>query len=302
MLLDKKGKLMSKGYIINESVHVTKDGREIPVESSVRLFKYLGRPAAISISRDITARKQAEAAVENSLIQVRTLAARLETIREEERMHLARMVHDELGQALTGLKLDISSIEKNLSAKDGKLPVPLILKKIQSMNALITETIPLVNRIVLQLRPAMLDDLGLQAAIEWQMKDFQKSSELRCSFSSNLKDQKLDRELTTGLYRILQEAMNNIVRHAHATAVRILLRHKENSLIMQVSDNGRGITKNELNDLRAFGLTGMRERAGLLGGAVEISGCPGKGTTVMVSVPFKAAVSRKGAPRPCLRP
>ena len=226
-----RGELLSNGEIIIETVHVTKDGRQIPVESSVRLFKYFGKQTAISIARDITKRKQTEAALINSLIQVRALAAHLEKVREEERTHIGRMVHDELGQALTGLKLDIFSIEKKLSAKDAKLPVPLILKKLQSMNALINETASLVNRIVLQLRPVMLDDLGLQAAIEWQVEDIQERSELRCSFSSNLKHRKLDREMASVMFRILQEAMNNVVRHAHATAVKILLRHKENTLL-----------------------------------------------------------------------
>jgi len=282
-----KGELLSRGEVIIETVHVAKDGRKIPMESSVRLFNFLGRQAAISISRDITERKLAEATLKDSLINIRALAARLEKVREEERTRVARIVHDELGQALTGLKLDISSVAKKLSAKDVKLHAPLILKKVQSMNALITETIPIVNRIVSQLRPAMLDDLGLKAAIKWQAQNYQERTRISCSFSSNLKDQKLDRESTTGLFRILQEALNNIVRHAHATAIKILLRHKENSLIMQVSDNGRGITENKLNDFRSFGLTGMRERATLLGGAVEISGRPGIGTTVMVSIPLK---------------
>jgi signal transduction histidine kinase len=236
---------------------------------------------------DITKRKRAEEAAKNSLKQVRALAARVEAVREEERAHIARMVHDELGQTLTGLKLDISSIEKKLSAKDSTLHMPLILKKIQSMNALITETVPLVNRIVLHLRPALLDDLGLGAAIEWQVKSFQERSGLRCSFSTNVKDRKLDRELTTALFRILQEAMYNVVRHAHATAVRILLHQKENTVSMKVSDNGRGITESELNNSRDYGLAGMRERAALLGGAVQISGRPGRGTAVVVSIPIE---------------
>jgi PAS domain S-box-containing protein len=237
--------------------------------------------------QNITGQKRAEEAAEKNLMQVRALAARLETIREEEQTRIARIVHDDLGQALTGLKFDVTSIENKISANDGKLPRTFIVKKVQSMNALITEIVPIVNRIVSQTRPAMLDDLGLNAAIEWQMRKYEEWTGKRFLFSSTLKDKNLDRKLATALFRIVQEALNNVVRHAHATVVKITLQHKNNSLIVKVSDNGRGINEKKINDFRSFGLTGMRERAIGAGGVMQISRRPGKGTTVMVSVPFK---------------
>jgi PAS domain S-box-containing protein len=245
--------------------------------------------------QNITEQKLSEIAIENSLIHVRALAARLETVREVERTRIARMVHDELGQALAGLKLDIASIEIKLSAKDSKLQTPLILKKIKAINTLITDTVPIVNRIVSQLRPPVLDDLGLEAAIEWQVKSYQERTGIRCSISSNLKDLKLEREQATRMFRILQETLRNVLRHAKATAVKILLRHKKNSLVMKVRDNGRGITEKEINDFCSFGLTGMRERAILLDGELQISGRPGKGTTVSVSIPIKKTTASRNS-------
>ena len=231
---------------------------------------------------DITDRKQADEQLRTSREQLRALSLYLESVREEERTNLAREIHDELGSLLTGLKIDLSWLAKKTSREQ-----ELILAKIKSMYELIDEAIQTVKRISTELRPGVLDDLGLSAAIEWAGQEFEKRTEIKPEFISRPKDIILDGDRSTAIFRIFQEALTNIVRHANATNARISLKQDGDRVILRIRDNGKGIDKKQLSDPKAFGLIGMRERAMSKGGDVKISATPGGGTTIIVSIPLK---------------
>jgi signal transduction histidine kinase len=212
--------------------------------------------------------------------QLRALSAHLQSVREEERALIAREIHDELGQELTGLKMDLSWVIKRLP-DDQKL----LIRKTESMSKLVDNTIQSVRRISTKLRPGVLDDLGLTAAIDWQAEDFQNRTGISCEFHSNLREVDLDQDRSTTVFRILQETLTNVARHASATHVNIFLKEETNSLALVVEDNGRGITEGEASDPKSLGLLGMRERALVFGGEVQIRGTPGRGTTVTLKIP-----------------
>jgi len=240
-----------------------------------------GRRIFFHMIADITDHKQAEENLRVSQNQLRELALHLESVREDERTNLAREIHDELGQLLTGLKMDASWIAKRIPKGEGSL-----LEKTKTMNELIDEAVQTVKRISTELRPGVLDYLGLAAAIEWQTKELEKRSEISFEFKSHPRDIVLDRDRSTAIFRICQEALTNIVRHAGATRVEVTLKEEPDSVILRVRDNGKGIEKEQLSDPKAFGIIGMRERARSWGGEVEISGIPGRGTRVVVSIPL----------------
>lgn len=218
--------------------------------------------------------------------QLRALAAHLTTVREQERAEMAREVHDQLGQALTGLKMDLAWLRKKLPEACNVEPVQPLLEKISVMSQYIDGTIQSVRRIAAQLRPALLDDLGLEAAIEWQLQEFQNRTGIECRFDTAGELPELDQERTTALFRIFQETLTNVARHAQATSVVVMLQIKEEYIFLTVKDNGRGITSRELFNTKSLGLLGMRERSLLVGGVVEIRGKEGEGTTVTVRVPL----------------
>ncbi|HEY2986970.1 MAG TPA: GAF domain-containing protein [Candidatus Binatia bacterium] len=230
---------------------------------------------------DITDAKQARAELESSHERLRALAGHLQAAREEERTRVAREIHDELGQALTGLKMDVAWLRKKL-VKDQE---PL-REKTDSMLALMDQTIQSVRRISTELRPGVLDDLGLAAAIEWQIHEFQNRTGIKCVLASRLDDIRLDHLRSTALFRIFQETLTNIGRHARATKVSIKLERKNRDVSLQVQDNGNGIPKSKLSDRRSLGILGMRERALLLGGEFTINGSRGKGTIVTARIPI----------------
>jgi signal transduction histidine kinase len=218
---------------------------------------------------------------------LQALSLRLELAREEERARLARELHDELGQVLTSLKLEFMWLVDELKKADPKPGIQLV-NKLQSLIGLIEVSIQSVRQISGDLRPAVLDHLGLSEAIQWEATRFQARTGVRCRVSSQLTHEPADRTRALALFRILQEALTNVVRHAHAGAVQITLTERGRTLMLIVKDNGRGITKSELSSADAIGLLGMSERARLLGGRVTITGAPGRGTTVTVVVPTKS--------------
>jgi signal transduction histidine kinase len=213
-----------------------------------------------------------------------TLSLRLETVREEERARLARELHDELGQVLTSLKLEFMWLVSELGKSEPKPGIQLV-NKLQSLVGLIEVSIQSVRHISGDLRPAVLDHLGLAEAIEWESTRFEARTGIRCRVRLEVKREMADRSRALALFRIFQEALTNVVRHAHAGAVRITLRERGKLMTLIVKDNGRGITKAELSNVNAIGLLGMTERAKLLGGRVTITGVQGRGTTVTVQVP-----------------
>jgi len=226
-------------------------------------------------------RKRAEDKLRRSMEQLRALSVYLQYVREDERIRISRQVHDELGQALTGLKMDLYWLANRLPKK-----YRTVHEKTRAMSAHIDATIQTVRRIATELRPGILDDLGLVAAIEWQAQEFQKRTGIECVVSSDLKDTILDQDLNTAFFRIFQETLTNIIRHAQASRVDVNLRQEEGALVLEVKDNGRGISEAELNDTRSIGVLGMRERAALLQGELQITGVPGQGTTVAVRIPL----------------
>lgn len=258
----------------------SKDGAEIDLE--VRIAKTLDR--RIVTFNDITYRKQAEVSLKNSREQLRELAARLQEAREEERAFIAREIHDELGQLLTGLKIDLKWFEKRLPQDAGNFQ--LLKDKMASILELVDETIVAMRRVATQFRPGILDTLGLIAAIEWQAEEFSNRTGIKCEFSEQLPAQLSKLECETALFRIFQESLTNVARHSQATQVKASLTRRNGSLVLQVRDNGRGITQKEISDPHSIGLLGMRERAYIFGGEVSVSGLPGRGTTVIATIPI----------------
>jgi signal transduction histidine kinase len=232
------------------------------------------------------ANRNAQKRLTRSREQLRSLAARLQSIREEERSKIAREVHDVLGQALTGIKMDATWILTRLSENETKL-----VARAKSMLALIDSTVQMVRRIATDLRPGLLDNLGLVAAIEWQAGEFQARNGITCRVNTNLRDATIASDAATAVFRIFQETLTNVARHAQATVVSVDLGEQEGRIILQVADNGRGIDLAEITQSKSIGLLGMRERAAILGGELAISGAPGQGTTVVLSLPMNPADS-----------
>jgi PAS domain S-box-containing protein len=227
--------------------------------------------------QDITELKQAEDELEQSRQQLRALSAHLQSVREEERKRIAREIHDELGQAMTALKMDLAWLSKKTNDQS-------VLGKVQSMSNLLNDTIQTIRRIATELRPAILDDLGLSAALEWQAQEFEKRTGIRCELKVS-PEVSIASDPSTELFRVFQEILTNIARHAHATQVHVTLETQADQLMLEVRDNGIGIRQTQVWDIRSIGLTGMRERVRLLGGGILITGIPGQGTTVVVQVP-----------------
>jgi two-component system sensor histidine kinase UhpB len=212
------------------------------------------------------------------------LALRLEAAREQERARVARELHDELGQVLTSLKLEFMWLVDQLRNNEPKPGIQLV-NKLQSSIGLIEVGIQSVRQISSDLRPAVLDHLGLKEAIQWAATRFESRTGIRCRLAWGLKNEPADRTRQLAMFRILQEALTNVVRHAHAGAVRISVQQRGKVLTLTIRDNGRGITKAERSSVESIGLLGIAERARLLGGRATIAGAPGRGTTVTITVP-----------------
>jgi signal transduction histidine kinase len=212
------------------------------------------------------------------------LAASLQAAREEERAALARELHDELGQTLTALKLELGRIGDEL--KQARLTPPIV-DRFQSLVGLVEIGVAMVKRIATNLRPPALDHLGLAEAIRWEAATFRARSGLRCHVTADKEENGLTPEQQTAMFRIFQEALTNVVRHAQASAVRVRLSEKRGVFELRVSDNGRGISDAEIADAGSIGLLGMKERASQAGATLEIGGVPRKGTVVTVRVPIE---------------
>jgi PAS domain S-box-containing protein len=233
--------------------------------------------------QDVTERKAAEEQLQSSNEKLRALAARLQAVREEESIRIAREIHDELGSALTGLKMDISWLDKRLPEKGSEA----LQQKFKAMSELIDETVQKVRNISTELRPAILDHLGLAAAIESQCREFQKRTEIKCRIISLSEETDLSAEKSTAVFRIFQEILTNVARHSDATLVEISMEKVDDELVLKVSDNGKGIKEVNISDTKSLGILGMLERAAVFGGQIEISGEEGKGTKVTVRIPHE---------------
>ncbi len=238
-----------------------------------------------TIARDITESKRLENELKNSREELRSLSAHLQSVREEERRCIASEIHDELGQVLTTLKLDLSWLKTRLAKESNQLST-----SVQSMSDLVDKTIESVQRISSELRPGVLDHLGLSDAIEWLAGEVCGRKGLQYDIIIEPEDIELDQNRSIAIFRIFQEALTNIVRHAQATMVEVHLKKGRSVLTLEVKDNGIGIPAEKLSDHNSYGLIGIRERARYLGGDARILGIPGSGTTVDVNIPLDGEV------------
>lgn len=236
------------------------------------------------LARNLQARDaEARAAVE----ALRALAQRSETVREQERTAIAREIHDQLGQNLTALRMDVEWLARAL--RDGSGSDPTVGRKLQSMASLLDQTVPLVRNISRRLRPGVLDALGLRAALEWQLEEFAGRTGTRTDLVCDLDDSRLDSDAATVLFRIFQETLTNVSRHARAASVTVHLGQDGAGALLEVSDDGTGMPEHAAADPHALGLLGMRERAQAVGGRLSIHSRPGRGTTVSAWVPLEVS-------------
>ena len=205
----------------------------------------------------------------------------METVREEERTHIAREVHDELGQALTALKMDTRWLENTFGGTSAALKTKTV-----TMQKLIDATVKSVQRISSELRPGMLDDLGLGAAIEWQTEEFEDRTDIHCLLCIRPEEIDVEKNVATTVFRVFQETLTNIARHAEASVIHISLKKVDGQLTLMVRDNGKGIVANEIHNPKSMGLIGIRERVRSHNGTVDIFGRRDIGTAVIVKIPI----------------
>jgi two-component system sensor histidine kinase UhpB len=231
--------------------------------------------------QDITENKKAEKELHARTDELRELAAHLQNIREEERAAIAREIHDELGQQLTGLKMDMSWIIKKMSTSDD-----ILKQKIENSVELLSKTINVVRKIATELHPSILDDLGLIDAIQWQSHEFEKRSGIKTEFNYSFLPQNPGKNIITGIFRIYQESLTNIARHAGAEKIFTKLEYKNGQIILNIRDNGKGFDVLKFHNKKTLGILSMKERTLMMGGKYIIRSEIGKGTSILVSVPY----------------
>jgi len=261
------------------------DGTQFPIEASLSKTEVGGRQFFTVIMRDISERRRTEQQLGVANEQLRALAARTETVRERERTAIAREIHDVLAQDLTCLKIDLSLVAKKVAKPIDETARDAVAARIGSAIAQTDAAIATVQRIATDLRPVVLDSLGLSAAIDWQVEDFARRSGLTCHTWAPHQKSFVSRDCATAVFRILQESLTNVARHSCATEVDVEFLETASCTSLVISDNGCGITMEQVGAVRSIGLVGMRERAQAFGGTVEISGASDTGTTVRVKIP-----------------
>jgi two-component system sensor histidine kinase UhpB len=287
---------LAKGYVADdEEVMRTRQQKQVEeqlsVHGKIRWVETFKSPVldasgnvigTTGLGRDITERRRLQEEQRRSREQLRALAAHVESVREQERVRIAREIHDELGQSLTCMGMDLAFLDKQIDSGNHEAAA-----RVAALVELVKDTIRCVRRISSELRPSILDDLGLGAAVEWLARDVEARTRMTCGVEVP-EDLALPFDLATPLFRICQEALTNVTRHAQATAVSIRLATEDGHVSLVIKDNGRGITDEEIRRHGSLGLLGMKERVELLGGTLEVKGQPGEGTTLAIRMPLEA--------------
>ena len=267
--------------------HKKKDGKIIDVEVVSHEIEFDGRLSRLVLANDITAKKKAADELKNSQEQLRQLAAHLQNIREEERSAIAREIHDELGQVLTSLKMNLVFVDRKITGNgngDG-INLPYLHNEIQGMTSVIDNSVKRIRKIITELRPEVLDQLGLISALEWQANEFRSKSGIDCEFKNNSGEIDVNKNISIAVYRIFQEALTNVMRHSKASKVEIKIGKTINHLELEICDNGVGFEQKK-GKSKTFGVLGMRERAIILGGNFNVEKIKPSGTKVTVNIPL----------------
>ncbi len=282
-MIEERSRQQGDGFAVTDSYEAVgrrQNGDRFSAQIDVRIVNLPDGPATLAFLTDITERERAQQELKSSLAQVRALAARLQSVREEESRRLARELHDQLGQALTALRLDVNSM-----IAEGPANAQLWATKSSSILNLVDETLQTVRRISRELRPGMLDDLGLVPTLEWAVEEFRSRTRTECVLDLPQEDIPIAAERGTAIYRILQEILTNVARHAAANRVEVQLTRRDHDIILLVHDNGSGIPADKLARRDSLGILGMQERALAVGGEIRICSSPGAGTTVRARIP-----------------
>jgi PAS domain S-box-containing protein len=271
-------------FLSNFEVTLRKrDGSPVYVIGNISLVENneIDIPIIEGIMINITDRKTAEEDLKKINLELHDLSSHLQNIREEERIEIARDIHDELGQQLTGLKMDVYSLDQQIRSDD-----PAIKKKFSDILGLIEVSVNSVRKITAHLRPAILDDLGLVAALEWHSQEIQTRFDLTVTFIPDRSEIEAPPAVTTGLFRIYQEALTNAVRHSEARAIDSSIKIVDDTIILEIKDDGKGTDINAIGKVKSYGLLGIKERVHVMKGQYKFKSEPGKGTSLYISVPL----------------
>jgi PAS domain S-box-containing protein len=267
-----------------EALNKAKELLELRVEQRTAVLTRLNN----EMRTEIAERQHAEEELRKSRDQLRALAARLQSVREEERAYIAREIHDELGQACTAIKMDLALIGRKLTKRQTKLKA-----RVESSIQLVDSTIVTLRKIASEMRPRTLDDLGLPAALEAQAQEFETRTGIPCRVTLPPEPLTLDKERSTAIFRIFQESLTNVARHAHATRVEVRIQRENDRIVLEVFDNGSGFDPEVAKARKSLGLVGMQERALLLNGEFKAEGVPGLGTTMTLTIPLPSSIAEE---------
>ncbi len=290
LLKKQEVKEASKGDAVKKLSEISwrrKDGERVfTILSPKPVYNEKGHhKGTVAVLTDITDRREVEKELHRSKELLRKLSQHLQAVREKESKRIAREIHDELGQQLTALKMDLAWISNQVNPEEEG--APRFLQKINSMSSLVDNTIHTVQKISSELRPGLLDDLGLVPAIEWLAQEFESQTKIPCMMQLFCELVDIDPDCSTAIFRISQEALTNVARHAKASRVSISLKEENGALVLKIKDNGKGIEADDVFSPSSLGLMGMRERAHTFGGELSINSKPNKGTTLTVAFPVE---------------